>query len=144
MSNIAVLQQPEQEFKYLQFIAFRDLEKWYVSYYTNPHRITSNYGLTKIHTLIYPVKEKIRKLEFQGNYDVVSKISFSDGKIHLRDERKTGMDLYKLAKSNLLVSKINFHQGSLAVNEYKDFVCSTHYQPYKFINKEVIPAFLLR
>lgn len=143
MKNLAVVKS-EQKFLYLKFIAFKNLEKWYVSYYTNPHHIISNYDLLKIHKLISPIKEKIIKQDFQNDYDVVAKISFADGKIHIRDERKTGMDLYKLNKGNLLVSKINFHQGALAINQDKNLVCSTHYQPYRFTSDKVIPDFFVK
>ena len=114
----------------LKEISFTQLNKWYVSYYLNPFVIKSKYPLSNLSELIYPSKDRIGKKEYDGKTPVVSKISFNDGKIHLRSESKTGMDLYRLKPNQLLVSKINFHQGAVAINKNGDLVCSTHYQPY--------------
>jgi len=73
----------------------------------------------------------------------VNKISFSDGKIYLRESRETGMDLYIADLNDLIVSKINFHQGALAINSIGRLCCSTHYSVYD-INKDGIdPEYLL-
>lgn len=130
------------KYQFLAFVDYQNLDKWYVSYYLNPHKIESEFSLEKLEKFIIPVKNKIPKKSYDGSLDVISKISFADGKLHLRPERKTGMDLYLLEKGHLLVSKINFHQGALAINDIGELVCSTHYQPYKIINPEIYPPYL--
>ena len=128
---------------YLTFIPFAKFDKWYVSYYINPHRINSKYKLENLSNLITPIKEKIKKNDYKGDFKVISKISFADGKIHLRNENQTGMDLFKLNLNDLLVSKINFHQGAVAINNISDLVCSTHYQPYKVNNAKINSDYLI-
>ncbi len=123
--------------KYLKFITLNDLDKWYVSYYLNSNTIESKYPLIKLVNIIEPLSIKIKKNDYDGKLSVVSKISFKDGSIHLRDDNSTGMDLYFMPNNELLVSKINFHQGAVAINNKQELVCSTHYQPYK-INYELI------
>ena len=132
-----------QNLKYITYIPFSKFDKWYVSYYINPHSIKSKYKLEILSNLITPLKEKIKKNDYKGDIPVVSKISFADGKIHLRDENQTGMDLYKLNLNDLLVSKINFHQGAVAINKICGLVCSTHYQPYKIDNSKINSEYLV-
>lgn len=127
----------------LHFISFNQLDKWYVSYYINPYKIQSQFELVSLDEILSPLKQKISKQNYKKNFDIVAKISFSDGKIHLRPERETGMDLYFVPKNALLVSKINFHQGALAINEISDLVCSTHYQPYEVINENIYLPYLV-
>ncbi|MCX5778738.1 MAG: N-6 DNA methylase [Elusimicrobia bacterium] len=100
------------------------------------------YPLVELSKLMIPKYEKITKEDFQGNFDVVEKISFGDGKIYLREKRETGMDLYKACAGGLITSKINVHQGAMALSTC-DLVCSTHYQIYS-INPEVNPKYLLQ
>lgn len=133
----------QQESNFLREIKYTDLDKWYVSFYINPFSLTSIYPLVKLYKLIKPEKFRIAKKEYKGKTSIVSKISFSDGLIHLRPERKTGMDLYKLDKNHLLVSKINFHQGAVAINKINKLVCSTHYQPYKIDYSNVTGDYLI-
>lgn len=129
--------------KYLNTISFSKFDKWYVSFYLNPFTLKSKYKLEKLSLIIAPTKDRISKNEYDGTIQVISKISFSDGKIHLRDENKTGMDLYVLNKKQLLVSKINFHQGAVAVNNIDKLVCSTHYQPYLIDKNKINSDFLI-
>jgi restriction endonuclease S subunit len=100
------------------------------------------YPLVTLENLITPKYEKIKKDEYKGNYDIVKKISFEDGKIHLREIRETGMDLYKANKGGLITSKINVHQGAAAISP-GDLVCSTHYQVYEINLEEAISNYLL-
>jgi type I restriction-modification system DNA methylase subunit len=100
------------------------------------------YPLIKLGSLITPKYEKIKKDNFQGDFDVVEKISFVDGKVHLREKRETGMDLYKAETGDLITSKINVHQGAMALSP-SDLVCSTHYQVYSVNQTEVNPKYLL-
>ncbi|MFH1898781.1 MAG: restriction endonuclease subunit S, partial [Candidatus Desantisbacteria bacterium] len=99
------------------------------------------YPLVELDCLLVPKYEKIKKDDFQGDFDVIEKISFADGKIHLREKRETGMDLYQASEGDLITSKINVHQGAMALSP-SDLVCSTHYQVYS-INPEVNPKYLL-
>jgi len=128
---------------YLKFIAYSGLDKWYVSYYLNPYVIKSQYPLIELKEVIEPLQKRIKKDDYDGELPVVSKISFKDGKIHLRDENKTGMDLYEMPVNQLLVSKINFHQGALAINESTKLVCSTHYQPYRIDYNKINGQYLV-
>ncbi len=128
---------------YLKFIPYSGLDKWYVSYYLNPYVIKSQYPLIGLWEVIKPSKERIKKDDYDGGLPVVSKISFKDGKIHLRDENKTGMDLYEMSVNQLLVSKINFHQGAVSINESTKLVCSTHYQPYIIDYKKINGQYLV-
>lgn len=96
----------------------------------------------KLDKLLVPKYDKIRKDEYSGDFDIVEKISFSDGKIHFREERSTGMDLYKAVKGDLITSKINVHQGAVALAP-ADFVCSTHYQVYERNVSEILTTFLV-
>lgn len=121
----------------LKEVSFKELDKWYVSFYLNPYTIDSIYPLINLSEVIYPRKDRISKKDYKNDFPVIKKISFKDGKIHLRDINKTGMDLYKISKGELLVSKINFHQGAISINTIGELVSSTHYQPYT-INETII------
>lgn len=100
------------------------------------------YPLVPLRNLITPKYEKIKKDDYNGDLDIVDKISFSDGKIHIRKQRQTGMDLYIAEKEELITSKINLHQGAIAVNNIGRLACSTHYQVYHIDRTEVIPEYL--
>ena len=128
---------------YLKFVTYSGLDKWYVSYYLNPYVIKSQYPLIELKEVIEPLQKRIKKNDYDGELPVVSKISFKDGKIHLRDENKTGMDLYEMPVNQLLVSKINFHQGAISINESNKLVCSTHYQPYRIDYKKINGQYLV-
>lgn len=92
--------------------------------------------------LIKPKYEKIKKEEYKGNLNIISKIAFNDGKIYFRELRETGMDLYKAVKGDLITSKINVHQGAIAICS-EDLVCSTHYQIYEIDYSRVNPTYLV-
>lgn len=102
-----------------------------------------HYPLVPLKDLIIPQYEKLKKEEYKGDLDIVDKISFADGKIHLREQRQTGMDLYIAQKEELITSKINLHQGAIAVNNIDRLACSTHYQVYHINHSEVIPDYLV-
>ena len=129
------------EMKILKTISFEELDKWFVSFYLNPYTIESVYPLVKLSEVIYPRKDRISKNDYKNDIPVIKKISFKDGKIHLRDKNETGMSLYRISKNELLVSKINFHQGAISINNIGELVSSTHYQPY-IINKNVSKEYL--
>jgi restriction endonuclease S subunit len=129
--------------KVLHFIGFKDLDSWSVKNYLSINIINSVFKLTALEQVIYPRQEKVKKNDYQNDIDLVKKISFNDGKIHLREQKKSGMDMYKVYPNDLLVSKINFHQGALAINNVnKKLLSSTHYQPY-IINNNVDKKYLV-
>jgi len=92
--------------------------------------------------LIKPREEKIKKSDYDGALPIVEKISFADGLLHFREDRETGMDLYKACKGDLVTSKINLHQGAVALAP-SDLVTSTHYLPYEINVGEVNPEYLV-
>lgn len=100
------------------------------------------YPIEKLEGKVTPKYIKIKKDKYDGEIDIVDKISFKDGKIHFREERETGMDLYQAEKGDLVTSKINVHQGALALADRK-LVCSTHYQVYEVDNTQINPDFLV-
>ena len=100
------------------------------------------YPQVELGILINPKYDKIKKEDFKEDFDVIEKISFSDGKIHLRDKRETGMDLYKIEAGDLITSKINVHQGAVALSS-SDLACSTHYQVYSVNQIKINPNYLI-
>jgi type I restriction-modification system DNA methylase subunit len=102
----------------------------------------AKYPLTALYEIIVPKNIKIKKDEYDNRTDIVEKISFTDGAIHYRIERKTGMDLYSASPDDLVTSKINFHQGAVALAD-RHLVCSTHYQIYEIDQSEVLPEYLV-
>ena len=134
----------ENNYTYLKLLQSKDISFWDVIRLSFSQEMLSNkFPLVKLESVISPRKEKIKKAEYKGKEPIVSKISFNDGKLHLRDDRKTGMDLYKLYKDDLLVSNINFHQGAVAINNLETLVCSTHYQPYIVDYSKIDPMYLI-
>ena len=53
------------------------------------------------------------------------------------------MNLYELKPKQLLVSKINFHQGALSIADGIITNCSTHYQPYEVDYSSVLSDYLV-
>ncbi|MBK7039797.1 MAG: restriction endonuclease subunit S [Bacteroidetes bacterium] len=100
------------------------------------------YPIEKIEGKVEPKYIKIKKENYDSEIDIVDKISFKDGKIHFREEKETGMDLYQAEKGDLVTSKINVHQGALALADRK-LVCSTHYQVYEIDKTQINPAYLV-
>jgi len=100
------------------------------------------YPIEKLEGKVEPKYVKIKKDNYDGEIDIVDKISFKDGKIHFREEKETGMDLYQAEKGDLVTSKINVHQGALALADRK-LVCSTHYQVYEIDKTQINPEYLV-
>jgi len=112
------------------------------NYRTGDKNKQMEFPLIKLEELISPKFDKIQKEDFRGEFDVIDKISFSDGKIHLRERRETGMDLYKSEQGDLITSKINVHQGAVALSP-DVLVCSTHYQIYSINQEKINPSYLV-
>lgn len=100
------------------------------------------YPIEKLEGKVEPKYVKIKKDNYDGVIDIVDKISFKDGKIHFREEKETGMDLYQAEKGDLVTSKINVHQGALALADRK-LVCSTHYQVYEIDKTQINPEYFV-
>ncbi len=100
------------------------------------------FPIEKLEGKVEPKFVKIKKDNYDGEIDIVDKISFKDGKIHFREEKETGMDLYQAEKGDLVTSKINVHQGALALADRK-LVCSTHYQVYEIDKTQINPEYLV-
>ncbi len=127
----------------LQFVQFKGLDDWSIKNYLNANFLKSQFDLVALGELITPRQEKVKKNDYKNDIDLVKKISFKDGVIHLREERKSGMDMYRLHSNDLLVSKINFHQGALAINSFdNELLSSTHYQPY-IVNNNISKKYLV-
>jgi len=84
----------------------------------------------KLFELIEPKYDRLGKEDYSGQFDIVEKIAFADGSIHFREFPETGMDLYIAGRGDLVTSKINLHQGAVALAPRR-LVCSTHYQVYR-------------
>ncbi len=105
-------------------------------------RSNVKYPIEKLEGKIEPRYKKIKQDDYDGEIDIIEKISFADGKVHLRDANETGMDLYLIEKGDLITSKINIHQGAVAIAERK-LVCSTHYQVYEIDRIQIMPEYLV-
>ncbi|MBS1762160.1 MAG: N-6 DNA methylase [Bacteroidetes bacterium] len=89
------------------------------------------------------VKREILKLEdFNPDYRIVEKIRFKDGAMILRNDSETGIDLQFAEIGDLLISKINFHQGATAINNYGKVLTSLDYIVYEVDRSKAIPAFV--
>ncbi len=111
----------------------------YETSYIN-RQTTSSTDTWKTYTwqeIAIPIRKKIKKTEYKGEYPIVKKISFDSGEIVLREERKTKTDLYLALPKTLIVSKINLHQGAVAINNLGWITCTTHYDVYK-INEKIV------
>ena len=88
------------------------------------------YQRCKLDELIEPKYDRLRKEDYSGQFDIVEKIAFANGIVHFREFPETGMDLYMADRGDLITSKINLHQGAVALAPRR-LVCSTHYQIYR-------------
>jgi type I restriction-modification system DNA methylase subunit/restriction endonuclease S subunit len=102
---------------------------------------SSLYTRIKLSDVLSPKFNKIRKEDYSRDIVIIEKISFSDGKIHFRQIKETGMDLYFAQVDDLVTSKINVHQGALAIAP-SNLVCSTHYQVYAINKMKVLPEYI--
>ncbi len=92
---------------------------------------------------IMSVKRDILKLEdFNPDYRIVEKIRFKDGAMILRNDSETGIDLQFAEIGDLLISKINFHQGATAINNYGKVLTSLDYIVYEVDRSKAIPEFV--
>lgn len=90
----------------------------------------ARYPRCKLVEFIEPKHDRLKKEDYSGQFDIVEKITFADGNVHFREFPETGMDLYLADRGDLITSKINLHQGAVALAPRR-LVCSTHYQIYR-------------
>ncbi|MDO9097766.1 MAG: restriction endonuclease subunit S, partial [Candidatus Methanoperedens sp.] len=89
------------------------------------------------------LKRDVLKLEnFNPDYRLVEKIRFKDGAMILRKYSETGIDLQFAEIGDLLISKINFHQGATAINNYGKVLTSLDYLVYEVDRSKAIPEFV--
>lgn len=89
------------------------------------------------------VKREVLKLEnFNPDYRLVEKIRFRDGAMILRKDSETGIDLQFAEIGDLLISKINFHQGATAINSYGKVLTSLDYLVYEVDRIKAYPEFI--
>lgn len=89
------------------------------------------------------VKREVLKLEnFNPDYRLVEKIRFKDGAMILRKDSETGIDLQFAEVGDLLISKINFHQGATAINNYGKVLTSLDYLVYEVDRAKAFPEFI--
>jgi type I restriction enzyme S subunit len=96
--------------------------------------LPEDWEVVKLKEIIEVDRKKIKARDYNKDYEIVEKISFDIGKAYFRKERKTSTDLYLSGPNRILVSKINFHQGAVAITE-NQCVATTHYEFYKVLEK---------
>ncbi|URA10642.1 restriction endonuclease subunit S [Thermospira aquatica] len=99
--------------------------------------LPQEWEVVRLGEVIIPDREKIKAKDYSGKEKIVEKISFDRGVIVFRDKNKTATDLFKVDKERLLISKINFHQGAVAITP-DTTVATTHYDIYKVLENSNI------
>ncbi|MDP2431582.1 MAG: N-6 DNA methylase [Pseudomonadota bacterium] len=79
---------------------------------------------------------------YHGETDIVGKIRFADGKLFMREDRVAETNLQWTEKGDLIISKINFHQGATTINEIGRVLASLDYLIYMPDLTVVHPYFL--
>lgn len=78
-------------------------------------------------------KRTYKNKDYKGQFPIVEKIRFSDGKVFFREEKNPKTDLNVSCVNDLLVSNINFEKGAFAINTFETIVTSTDYQSYELL-----------
>lgn len=117
----------------LKAISFSELTKWNVNLYVNKINIQSKYETLKLSKIIVPRKSRLKNKDYKGQFPIVEKIRFSDGKVFFRTEKNPKTDLNVSCLNDLLVSNINFEKGAFAINKFDTIVTSTDYQSYEIL-----------
>ncbi len=74
-----------------------------------------------------PDAEKIAS----GEIPIISKISFSNGKINLRNDGVTNTKLIRVLPNDLVISGINAEKGAVSLNDFnKEITATIHYSAY--------------
>lgn len=117
----------------LKTISFSELTKWNVNLYVNKINIQSKYETLKLSKIIVPRKSRLKNKDYKGQFPIVEKIRFADGKVFFRTEKNPKTDLNVSCLNDLLVSNINFEKGAFAINKFDTIVTSTDYQSYEIL-----------
>jgi len=96
--------------------------------------LPNDWEVVRLGDVITPDRSKIRREDYKGDISIVQKISFDTGQIDFRNKRTTRTDLYVADRDHLLISKINFHQGAVAITNTLT-AATTHYEFYKVSDK---------
>ncbi|WP_171899103.1 restriction endonuclease subunit S [Methanobacterium congolense] len=96
--------------------------------------LPKNWDIVELGEVIKPDRIRIKKEAYKGDIPLVKKIPFDMGKVILREKNQTGTDLYAANENHLITSKINLHQGAIAIT--KEFIAATtHYEFYEVMKK---------
>ena len=80
----------------------------------------------------------------EGKTSIIAKISFSDGRIELRNDGKNNTKLICCFPNDLILSGINVSKGAIAINTFNKIIAATiHYSSYYHDSKKVDLHFLL-
>lgn len=102
----------------------------------------AKYEKEKLGNLMTLKRDILKLEEFNPDYRIVEKIRFKDGAMILRNNSETGIDLQFAKIGDLLISKINFHQGATAINNYGKVLTSLDYLVYEVDRSKAIPEFV--
>lgn len=109
-------------------------------------RQKDKFQLVALRNLLTFKRDVLELSEYNNDIQIVDKIRFSDGKIFLRKENKTKINLQYCDLDNLIISKINFHQGAIALNDVGRVLCSLDYIVYEIninlVNPQYLPLIL--
>lgn len=103
---------------------------------------TKQYSNVPLSSLMRVKREVLKLDDYKHDFDIVEKIRFADGKIFLRNDRETKINLQFCDKGELIISKINFHQGAVSINTIGKILCSLDYLVYEVNKEKVNPQFL--
>ncbi len=117
----------------LKTISFSELTRWNVNLYVNKIDVKCKYEALKLSKIIVPRKARLKNKDYKGQFPIVEKIRFADGKVFFRTEKEPKTDLNISYQNDLLVSNINFEKGAFAINDFDTIVTSTDYQSYEII-----------
>jgi type I restriction enzyme S subunit len=79
----------------------------------------------------------------EGRIQVISKISFADGRIEFRDDTTSNTDMVAVRPGDLVISNINAHQGAVGLYQSAQSAAATiHYSAYAINTRRVQPRLL--
>lgn len=87
-------------------------------------------------------REVVNQQDYTGETDIIGKIRFADGKLFMRQERTAETNLQWTEKGDLIISKINFHQGATAVNNCGKVLASMDYLIYSVDCSVALPEYV--
>ena len=122
-----------EEKSILKTVLFHNFSKWNVNLYLNKFDIKYKWKPVSLEKIMKPRKERIKNKDYKGQFPIVEKIRFSDGKVFFREEKNPKTDLNVSCVNDLLVSNINFEKGAFAINTFETIVTSTDYQSYELL-----------